>query len=60
MIERELLTAKVWFRVLPSQLERWREAARVLGVREISDFYRAAIDEMVDAALTTPPADAEQ
>ena len=51
MAERELLTAKVYFRVEPSKKKRWLEAAAKLGVREVSDFYRDAIDSMADAVL---------
>lgn len=60
MAEHELLAAKVWFRVLPSQLERWRLAARTAGFREISDFYRAAVDEAAAAALDLVPPEPEQ
>ena len=48
MAEKELRTGKVHFRVEPSKLARWQKTMAKLGVRDASDFFRDAIDQMCD------------
>jgi uncharacterized protein (DUF1778 family) len=50
-------TVRVDFRATPTQKARWRQAATALGLKELSDFYRDAIDGLADVVLAPPVSD---
>ena len=52
--DREPFSTAVRFRVSVSQREKWKLAAKAGNFRDLSDFYRYALDAMADALLEPP------